>query len=92
VRPSLDRRIAAEFFGTAFLVAAVVGSGIMAERLSGGNVAIALLANTIATGAALLDQSRARTSIPRSHWPMQSKEVCPGVSLVVISALRLSAA
>jgi glycerol uptake facilitator-like aquaporin len=44
----------AEFVGTAFLLAAVVGSGIMGERLSGGNVAIALLANTIATGAALV--------------------------------------
>jgi glycerol uptake facilitator-like aquaporin len=53
MKPSLSRRIAAEFLGTGFLVAAVVGSGIMGERLSGGNVAIALLANTIATGAAL---------------------------------------
>jgi glycerol uptake facilitator-like aquaporin len=44
----------AEFVGTAFLLAAVVGSGIMGERLAGGNVAIALLANTIATGAALV--------------------------------------
>jgi glycerol uptake facilitator-like aquaporin len=51
---SLSRRVAAEFFGTAFLVSAIVGSGIMAERLAGGNVAIALLANTIATGAALV--------------------------------------
>lgn len=48
------RRLAAEFMGTAMLLAAVVGSGIMAERLSGGNVAIALLANTLATGAALV--------------------------------------
>ncbi len=47
------RRLAAEALGTAFLLAAVVGSGIMGERLCGGNVAIALLANTIATGAAL---------------------------------------
>src|SRR4029077_11598550 len=54
MRPSLDRRIAAEFFGTAFLVAAVVGSGIMADRLSNGNVGMALLENTIATGAALV--------------------------------------
>jgi glycerol uptake facilitator-like aquaporin len=54
MKPSLARRVTAEFLGTAFLVAAVVGSGIMAERLSGGNVAIALLANTIATGAALV--------------------------------------
>jgi glycerol uptake facilitator-like aquaporin len=50
---TLSRRIVAEFVGTGFLVAAVVGSGIMGERLAGGNVAIALLANTIATGAAL---------------------------------------
>ena len=51
---SLPARLVAEFLGTAFLVAAVVGSGIMGERLAGGNVAIALLANTIATGAALV--------------------------------------
>src|SRR6476646_3070848 len=50
---ALRKRVTAEFLGTAFLVAAVVGSGIMADRLSGGNQAIALLANTIATGAAL---------------------------------------
>ncbi len=51
---SLNRRIVAEATGTAMLLAAVVGSGIMAEQLSGGNQAIALLANTIATGAALV--------------------------------------
>lgn len=54
MRPTLPRRVVAEFLGTAFLLAAVVGSGIMGERLAGGNVAIALLANTIATGAALV--------------------------------------
>ena len=48
------RRLAAEGIGTALLLATVVGSGIMGERLSGGNVAIALLANTLATGAALV--------------------------------------
>jgi glycerol uptake facilitator-like aquaporin len=48
------RRIAAEAIGTAFLLAAVVGSGIMGERLAGGNTAIALLANTLATGAMLV--------------------------------------
>jgi glycerol uptake facilitator-like aquaporin len=48
------RRAVAEALGTAFLLAAVVGSGIMGERLAGGNVAVALLANTIATGAALV--------------------------------------
>jgi len=51
---SLARRTVAEFFGTAFLVAAVIGSGIMADRLSGPNVGLALLENTIATGAALV--------------------------------------
>lgn len=51
---TLSRRLFAEFLGTAFLLCAIVGSGIMGERLSGGNVAIALLANSIATGAALI--------------------------------------
>ena len=54
MRFELRARLMAEFLGTAFLVADVVGSGIMGERLAGGNVAIALLANTIATGAALV--------------------------------------
>lgn len=49
----MARRLAAEGLGSAFLLAAVVGSGIMGERLAGGNAAIALLANTVATGAAL---------------------------------------
>jgi glycerol uptake facilitator-like aquaporin len=49
-----SRRLVAEVLGTTFLLAAVVGSGIMAERLAGANVALALLANTLATGAALL--------------------------------------
>ena len=51
---NLSARVVAEFLGTAFLLAAVVGSGIMAERLASGNLAIALLANTLATGAALV--------------------------------------
>jgi len=50
---SLRQRLGAEFLGTAFLLATVIGSGIMGERLSGGNVAIALLGNTIPTGAIL---------------------------------------
>jgi glycerol uptake facilitator-like aquaporin len=54
MKTPLSRRLTAEFLGTLFLVATVVGSGIMAERLAGGNTAIALLANTIATGAALV--------------------------------------
>jgi glycerol uptake facilitator-like aquaporin len=51
---TLARRVVSEAVGTALLLATVVGSGIMAERLSQGNVALALLANTIATGAALV--------------------------------------
>ena len=51
--PTLTRRIFSEALGTAFLLAAVVGSGIMAQRLAGGNVALALLCNTLATGAML---------------------------------------
>ncbi|HXY49086.1 MAG TPA: MIP/aquaporin family protein [Terriglobales bacterium] len=54
MRFTLRSRITAEFVGTTFLLAAVVGSGIMGEGLSGGNVAVTLLANTIATGAALV--------------------------------------
>ena len=65
---SLSRRLAAEFAGTAFLVAAVVGSGIMAERLAGGNAALALLANTIATGAALVALILAFAPISGAHF------------------------
>ena len=53
-KPDLARRLVAEFVGTAFLLAVVIGSGIMGERLAGGNVAIALLANSTATGAGLV--------------------------------------
>jgi len=52
--PSLGRRVFSEWLGTAFLLAAIIGSGIMAERLAGGNVALALLCNTIPTGAMLV--------------------------------------
>jgi glycerol uptake facilitator-like aquaporin len=51
---SLSQKLTAEALGTAFLVTAVVGSGIMAEQLAGGNAAVALLANTLSTGAALV--------------------------------------
>jgi len=53
-RPSLPRRLVAEALGTALLLATVIGSGIMGDRLSGGSVGPALLANTLATGAALV--------------------------------------
>jgi glycerol uptake facilitator-like aquaporin len=68
VKPSVGRRLTAEFLGTAFLVAAVVGSGIMAERLAGGNVAIALLANTLATGAALVALILAFGPVSGAHF------------------------
>jgi len=65
---TLPQRVLAEFVGTLFLVAAVIGSGIMAERLAGGNVALALLANTIATGAALVALIYAFGPISGGHF------------------------
>src|SRR3954465_6755509 len=65
---SLAKRAAAEFAGTCLLVAAVIGSGIMGERLAGGNVAVALLANTIATGAALVALILTFGSISGAHF------------------------
>lgn len=62
------RRAVAETLGTAFLLAAVVGSGIMGDRLAGGNVAIALLANTIATGAMLVTLILTFGSISGAHF------------------------
>jgi glycerol uptake facilitator-like aquaporin len=69
------RRIVAEFLGTGFLVTAVVGSGIMGERLAGGHVAIALLANTIATGAALI-------ALILTFGPVSGSHFNPAVTLV----------
>lgn len=74
MKSSLSRRIAAEFAGTAFLVAAVLGSGIMGERLSNGNVALALLANTVATGAALV-------ALILTFGPISGAHFNPAVSL-----------
>lgn len=62
------RRVTAEFLGTLFLLAAIVGSGIMGDRLSSGNVAIALLANSIATGAALTALILAFGPISGAHF------------------------
>jgi glycerol uptake facilitator-like aquaporin len=72
---TLPRKIVAEFVGSEFLVAAVVGSGIMGERLAGGNVAIALLANTIATGAALF-------ALILAFGPISGGHFNPAVTLV----------
>ena len=71
---SLSRCLAAEFLGTAFLVAAVVGSGVMGERLANGNVALALLANTVATGAALV-------AIILAFGPISGAQLNPAVTL-----------
>ena len=67
-RASLARRLLAEAVGTAFLLAAVVGSGIMGERLAAGNAAVALLANTVATGAALVALILAFGPISGAHF------------------------
>ena len=64
----VNRRLAAEFIGTAMLLAVVVGTGIMAENLAGGNVAIALLGNTIATGAILVVLILIFGSISGAHF------------------------
>jgi glycerol uptake facilitator-like aquaporin len=77
MRPrDLSRRIAAEALGTGLLVATVVGSGIMAEKLAGGNVAIALLGNTVPTGAILVVLILALGPISGAHFN-------PAVSLVM---------
>ena len=68
MKPNMRARVAAEFLGTAFLLAAVVGSGIMGERLAGGNVAIALLANTLATGAILVVLILAFEGVSGAHF------------------------
>ncbi|HEX7335191.1 MAG TPA: MIP/aquaporin family protein [Pyrinomonadaceae bacterium] len=74
MRQPLAKRVVAEVFGTFFLLAAVVGSGIMAERLAGGNVALALLANTAATGTALV-------ALIISFAPMSGAHFNPVVTL-----------
>jgi len=66
--PRLSQRLAAEAIGTAFLLAGVVGSGIMAQRLAGGNVAVALLANTVATGSVLMCLIAALGPISGAHF------------------------
>ncbi|MGH7298863.1 MAG: aquaporin [Candidatus Rokuibacteriota bacterium] len=67
-RSPLGPRLVAEALGTAMLLAAIVGSGIMGERLAGGNVAVALLANTAATGAALMALILTFGSISGAHF------------------------
>jgi glycerol uptake facilitator-like aquaporin len=68
VKSSLSQRLGAEALGTAFLLAAVVGSGIMAERLAGGNGALALLCNTLPTGAILVVLILALGPVSGAHF------------------------
>jgi glycerol uptake facilitator-like aquaporin len=84
---ALARRIVAEALGTALLLAAVVGSGIMAERLSQGNIALALLANAIATGGALV-------ALILTFGPISGAHFNPLVTLAFLSRgeMRCSAA
>jgi len=82
-QPALARRIAAEGVGSFFLFATVIGSGIMAEHLSGGNDAVALLANTMATGAILV-------VLITTLGPISGAHMNPAVSLVAASRRELT--
>lgn len=79
---TLSRRLTAEFAGTALLLAVVIGSGIMGERLAGGNVAIALLANTLATGAGLV-------VLIHMFGPISGAHFNPVVTLAVLLARQI---
>jgi glycerol uptake facilitator-like aquaporin len=81
--PLLARRVAAEGLGAFFLFACVIGSGIMAQNLSGGNDAIALLGNTLATGAILF-------VLVTMLGPISGAHMNPAVSLVAASRGELS--
>lgn len=82
--PDLIRRSAAEAIGTCLLVATVVGSGIMAERLAGGNVAVALLANTLATVFGLF-------ALILTFGPISGAHFNPVVTLVEVLDRRIPA-
>lgn len=81
---TMGRRLAAEFFGTALLLLAVAGSGVMGESLASGNVAVALLANSLATGAALF-------VIVRLFGPVSGAHLNPVVSLMFLAERELDA-
>jgi glycerol uptake facilitator-like aquaporin len=95
---SVTRGVVAEAIGTALLLVAVVGSGIMAERLAGGNAAIALLANAVATGGALIALIVTFGPISGAHFnPVVTlalavrREVAPGRATVYIAAQCIGA-
>src|SRR5271170_1618172 len=81
--PSIPQRAVAEFLGTAFLLMTVIGSGIMAQRLSGGNDALALLCNTISTGAILV-------VLILIFGPVSGAHFNPAVSLAFMSRGELT--
>ncbi len=81
--PPLTRRLFAEALGSALLFATVIGSGIMAERLAGGNVAVALLGNTLATAAMLF-------VLITTLGPVSGAHLNPAVSLVAALRAELS--
>lgn len=95
---TLAKRIVSEGLGTAFLLAVVVGSGIMAERLAGGNIAVALLANALATGAGLIALILMFGTISGAHfnpvvtlseaWQknIPAREVAPYVAIQIVGA------
>jgi len=98
ISTAMLRRLVAEGLGTAFLLAVVVGSGIMAERLAGGNVALALLANALATGAGLIALILMFGSISGAHFnpvvtlseawqkKLPSREVMPYILVQILGA------
>ena len=83
-QPGLARRLAAEAFGTALLLATVIGSGIMGERLAGGNEALALLANTLPTGAMLV-------VLITMLGPISGAHLNPAVTLAFCTGGRIAA-
>ncbi len=82
-KATTPKKLVSEAAGTAFLLAAVVGSGIMAERLSGGNASLALLANTIATGAALV-------ALILAFGPVSGAHFNPAVTVALATRGRVS--
>ena len=95
---NLSRRLAAEAIGTSYLLAAVVGSGIMGERLAAGNVAIALLANAVATGCALVALILALGPVSGAHFnpavslAMALERALPWHEAVAYVAVQVAAA
>ena len=90
---SLGRRLTAEALGTALLLAVVIGSGIMGERLAGGNVALALMGNTLATGAGLVVLITVFGPVSGAHFnPAVTlvfglrREIAPRVALAYVGA------